>query len=101
MQKLASTNGEIDVARAAASMNLNLTLSSNSTTLLEDVISVKQQSHDAAPFWFQIYLTKDLELSVPLIKRAESMSLDSAPANPKILFANAQQRPDMRPLSSQ
>lgn len=77
MQKLASPEGELDVARAAVSMGLNLILSSNSTTLLEDVISVKQRSPaSVAPFWFQIYLTKDLELSVPLIQRAEGIVID-------------------------
>lgn len=72
MQRLASPEGELDVARAAASMGLNLTLSSNSTTSLEDVMAARHQIGEkiAAPFWFQIYLASDLELSVPLIKRA-------------------------------
>lgn len=72
MQKLASTEGESDVARAAASMGLNYTLSSNSTTSLEDVMVARRQvGETAAPFWFQIYLLTDLNLSVPIIKRAE------------------------------
>lgn len=73
MQRLASPEGELDVARAAASMGLNLTLSSNSTTSLEDVMAARHQIGEeiAAPFWFQIYLASDLNLSVPLIKRAE------------------------------
>lgn len=73
MQRLASPEGELDMARAASSMGLNMTLSSNSTTTLEDVISArgKIKSADAAPFWFQIYLSYDLNRSVALIKRAE------------------------------
>lgn len=61
------------MASAAARMGLNLTLSSNSTTLLEDVASVRTRggSQSVAPFWFQIYLTAELEHRVPLIKRAE------------------------------
>ena len=71
MQKLVSGGGELDVARAASSMGLNLTLSSNSTTLLEDVMSVNHQEGARAPFWFQIYLPTKQELIIPLIKRAE------------------------------
>ncbi|KAJ5279611.1 S-2-hydroxy-acid oxidase [Penicillium angulare] len=73
MQRLASPEGELDVSRAASSMGVNMTLSSNSTTSLEDVIFARQQtSSPAPPYWFQIYLHTKLELSVPLIKRAEA-----------------------------
>lgn len=77
MQRLAGGDGELDVARAAASMDLNLTLSSQSTTSLEDVIRVKKdiQVNPAAspPFWMQVYLYEDMEKSVPLIKRAQGI----------------------------
>jgi (S)-2-hydroxy-acid oxidase len=73
MQKLAGGDGEIDVARAAAKLGVNLTLSSQSTTSLEDVMSCKKNSSSGIDpaFWMQLYLTKDPEKSVPLIKRAE------------------------------
>jgi (S)-2-hydroxy-acid oxidase len=73
MQKLAGGEGEMDVARAAVKLGVNLTLSSQSTTSLEDVMSCKKNSSSAADpaFWMQLYLTKDPEKSVPLIKRAE------------------------------
>lgn len=76
MQRLAHPEGEMDMARAAASMELSLTLSSNSTTSLEDVMAARRQigKEISTPFWFQIYLTSDLSLSVPLIKRAEGES---------------------------
>ncbi|GLI74268.1 hypothetical protein PoHVEF18_002505 [Penicillium ochrochloron] len=79
MQRLAGPEGEIGMASAAARMGLNLTLSSNSTTLLEDVASVKTRvgSQSVAPFWFQIYLTAELELRVPLIKRAEAAGYEA------------------------
>lgn len=70
MQRLANPEGELDMARAASAMGLNMILSSNSTTTLENVISARGKVR-AAPFWFQIYLSSDLERSVPLIKRAE------------------------------
>ncbi|PMD28515.1 S-2-hydroxy-acid oxidase [Hyaloscypha hepaticicola] len=74
MQKLAGGEGEMDVARAAVKLGVNLTLSSQSTTSLEDVMSCKKKSSGGADpaFWMQLYLTKDPEKSVPLIKRAEA-----------------------------
>ena len=76
MQKLAGGEGEMDVARAAAKLGVNLTLSSQSTTSLEDVMSTKNKSKSAVDpaFWMQLYLTKDPEKSVPLIRRAEGTS---------------------------
>jgi (S)-2-hydroxy-acid oxidase len=75
MQRLAGGDGEIDIAKAAAGMHLNLTLSSQSTTSLEDVIAAKNEIQDSAasapPFWMQLYLHEDMQKSVPLIKRAE------------------------------
>jgi (S)-2-hydroxy-acid oxidase len=40
---------------------------------LEDVMSCKESSSGGGDpaFWMQLYLTKDPEKSVPLIKRAE------------------------------
>ncbi|KAJ5719289.1 hypothetical protein N7493_007744 [Penicillium malachiteum] len=75
MQRLASPGGEKDVAKAASSMGLNLTLSSNSTTSLEDVIKTLHESNglkSGPRFWFQIYLPSNLKLSIPLIRRAEA-----------------------------
>jgi (S)-2-hydroxy-acid oxidase len=73
MQKLVGGEGELDVARAAAKLGVNLTLSSQSTTSLEDVMSCKKSglSGSDPAFWMQLYLTKNPEKSVPLIKRAE------------------------------
>ncbi|KAJ5697472.1 S-2-hydroxy-acid oxidase [Penicillium malachiteum] len=74
MQRLASPGGENDVAQAASLMGLNLTLSSNSTTSLEDVITTLHETNEpksGPQFWFQIYLPLNLELSIPLIRRAE------------------------------
>ena len=79
MQKLAGGDGEIDVALASAHLGINLTLSSQSTTSLEDVMSSKTNSvkrTDLDPaFWMQLYQTTDPEKSIPLIKRAEGIFL--------------------------
>lgn len=79
MQKLAGGEGEMDVARAAAKLGVNLTLSSQSTTSLEDVMSCKESSSGGGDpaFWMQLYLTKDPEKSVPLIKRAEAAGYEA------------------------
>lgn len=74
MQRLAGGDGEIDVAKAAAAMGLNLTLSSQSTSSLEEVMRMKidtEKGLSGPPFWMQIYLHHDIQKSVPLIKRAE------------------------------
>lgn len=77
MQCLASEMGELDTARAAARMNINMTLSSQSTTSLEDVSRSRKANLPSGrplpPLWFQIYLTRDLEKSIPLIERAEGL----------------------------
>ncbi|KXJ84860.1 L-lactate dehydrogenase [Microdochium bolleyi] len=76
MQRLAGGNGEIDVAKAAAGMQLNMSLSSQSTSALEDVMDVQQQIDPAAgnlpPFWMQLYLYEEAQKSVSLIQRAEA-----------------------------
>ena len=96
MQKLAGGEGEIDVARAAVKDGVNMTLSSQATSSLEDVIEVRDQEvkrrrrgnenendravdgekdlgdgFDVPGFWMQLYMTADPEKSVPLVKRAE------------------------------
>ena len=75
MQKLAGGDGELDVGRIAAKLGLNMTLSSQSTTSLEDVMDATKAAvggDNVSPkFWFQIYLTPDMEHNKVLIKRAE------------------------------
>ncbi|KAL0262778.1 hypothetical protein SLS55_001751 [Diplodia seriata] len=71
MQRLVGGNGEVDMARAASVLGMNMTLSSQSTTGLEEVIRERNGVDSPPPFWMQIYLTQDLAKSTPLIKRAE------------------------------
>ncbi|KAH8429194.1 alpha-hydroxy acid oxidase [Aspergillus melleus] len=78
MQKLAGGEGELDIAKAAVNMHLNMILSSQSTTSLEDVARVRSANEgegagvEMPPFWMQIYLYEDVGKSVGLIKRAEA-----------------------------
>ncbi|KAJ8045515.1 Hydroxyacid oxidase 1 [Holothuria leucospilota] len=67
MQRLAHPQGEVATAKAAASMETAMILSTWSSTSLEEVAS-------AAPSclrWFQLYILKDRGLVASLVKRAE------------------------------
>jgi (S)-2-hydroxy-acid oxidase len=77
MQRLTGDEGELGNVRTAVKMGLNMTLSSQSTTSLEDVMAAarEQASGIVSPkLWFQIYLTGDWEKNVKLIQRAEGQS---------------------------
>ncbi|CAM9586772.1 unnamed protein product, partial [Choristocarpus tenellus] len=66
MQRMAHDDGEQATSRAAAAAGALMTLSSWSTTPLEDVAK-------AAPGgvrWFQLYIYKDREITMQLVKRA-------------------------------
>jgi (S)-2-hydroxy-acid oxidase len=76
MQKLAGGEGEIDAARAASKLGLNMTLSSQSTTSLEDVMAAAKAEAGGTlspKFWFQIYMTPDMNHNTTLIRRAEGI----------------------------
>ncbi|KAF5543815.1 L-lactate dehydrogenase (cytochrome) [Fusarium mexicanum] len=82
MQKLAGGQGELDVAMAAASMGVNVTLSSQSTTSLKDVQATRQKvmrddGRQAPPPWMQLYLYEDVKKSVNLIRRVEAASYEA------------------------
>ncbi|KAF2725733.1 S-2-hydroxy-acid oxidase [Polychaeton citri CBS 116435] len=81
MHRLVGGEGEMDVGRASANLNINMTLSSQSTTSLEDVAGVLRKSRQVGlpspKLWFQIYLNQDLDNSVPLIKRAEAAGYEA------------------------
>lgn len=80
MQKLAGGDGELDVARAASKLRVNMTLSTQSTTSLEDVMAAarteREQGSLLPNLWFQIYLTPDMDHNISLIRRAEGKLKD-------------------------
>jgi len=67
MHKMAHEDGESATVRAAASMNTLMTLSSLATSTLEEVAQAAPDSMR----WFQLYITKDRELTRSLVSRAE------------------------------
>lgn len=70
MQKLAHPQGEECVALAARKLGINMTLSSQSTTSLEDIAELMPTTPDGPERWFQLYMSEQPELSIPLIERA-------------------------------
>lgn len=88
MQRLAGGGGEVDTAKAATNVGLNMTLSSQSTSSLEEVMQARRDAsrvglsegeHAATPppFWMQLYLYDDLNRSSGLIRRAEGTNTSS------------------------
>jgi (S)-2-hydroxy-acid oxidase len=75
MQKLAHPRGEESVALAAHKLGINMTLSSQSTTSLEDIAELMPTTPDGPERWFQLYMSENPELSIPLIERAAGKSL--------------------------
>lgn len=67
MQRMANHEGELATARACARQKTLMTLSSWSTTSVEDVAAVGV----GAAKWFQLYVYKDRELTAELARRAE------------------------------
>lgn len=66
-QCLAHPDGELATARAAAEAGTIYTLSTLSTTSIEDVARVS-----TGPRWFQLYVHKDRDLTRSLVARAEA-----------------------------
>ncbi|NNE79542.1 MAG: alpha-hydroxy-acid oxidizing protein [Silicimonas sp.] len=61
--------GEIKVARAAEAFGVPYTLSTMSICSMEDVAGAT-----TAPIWFQLYVVKDREFNLDLIRRAKALN---------------------------
>jgi 4-hydroxymandelate oxidase len=70
--KLACEQGEIAVARAAKAAGTLFILSSLSNTAMESVFA-----QAASPRWFQLYIYKDREITLELVKRAEAAGAEA------------------------
>ncbi|MEX2529023.1 MAG: alpha-hydroxy acid oxidase [Gemmatimonadota bacterium] len=66
MQRLAHRDGEIAMARAAASLGVGMVVSTVSTTPIEEVQAILPE-----PLWFQLYAFPDRALTERLVRRAE------------------------------
>ena len=65
--RMMHTEGEIAGARAAAKFGIPFSLSTLGTTTIEDVVSASPGGTN----WFQLYMWKDREGSMALVKRAQ------------------------------
>lgn len=70
MQRMAHPLGEVGTSRAAAKMGVPMCLSSYGTTSLEEVI----QHSSGNPYMMQMCVVKDRNITLQLLKRAESES---------------------------
>lgn len=68
VQSIIHPDGELAVARAAAALRIPMILSTLSSYSMEQVA----QAMGDAPRWFQLYWSKDPEITASLVKRAEA-----------------------------
>lgn len=66
-QRLAHADGECGMARAAAAVGLPMTVSTFSTTPLEEICAAAE-----GPRWFQLYVHRDRGLTAELVRRAHA-----------------------------
>ncbi|MFN8638522.1 MAG: alpha-hydroxy acid oxidase [Dehalococcoidia bacterium] len=71
-QRLAHPEGELALARAAASFGVAFTLSTLATASIEDVAAAAD-----GPRWFQLYVYADRDLTRSLVERAEAAGYEA------------------------
>ena len=92
---------EVDVAKAAATKNQILTVSTGASSKLEDVAAAR-----GGPIWFQLYTTNRPEAMKQLLRRAEgagctvvAVTVDT-PAGRNTTTATRLRRTDVRPCTA-
>lgn len=68
MQRMAHPDGETATARACKGVGTGMMLSSWATSTIEEVMSA---TGGGSPLWLQLYIYKDRELTLSLVRRAE------------------------------
>ena len=64
--------GEVGVARAAASRQVQMMLSTVTSSAVEEVAAARQ-----APLWYQLYATQDWQVTEALVQRAQHAGCDA------------------------
>lgn len=80
-------DGEVLAATAARDAGIGYVLSSNASTSIERIAEAT-----AAPFWFQIYLMKDRELTRSMIARAKKAGCDALVITVDLAVAGRRER---------
>ncbi|XP_062263599.1 hydroxyacid oxidase 1 isoform X1 [Platichthys flesus] len=74
MQRMAHPEGETATARACQTVGTGMMLSSWATSTIEEVMSAMTTSSSAGGvLWLQLYIYKDRELTLSLVRRAEEV----------------------------
>lgn len=76
-QRLAHPHGEQATALAVAALGAGLMLSTQASTLLEDVARAFLPEVDRGPLWFQLYLLPDRGFMRALVQRAEAAGFEA------------------------
>ena len=76
-QRMAHPDGEIASACAAAMLGAGLTLSCQSSVLLEEVAAVVRGEAAPGPLWFQLYFQHDRGFNRELVRRAEAAGYEA------------------------
>ena len=76
-QRLAHPHGEQATALAAAALGAGLVLSTQASTLLEDVARTFLPEASRGPLWFQLYLLPDRGFMRALVQRAEAAGFEA------------------------
>ncbi|ODR16145.1 alpha-hydroxy acid oxidase, partial [Mycobacterium gordonae] len=86
--RLMHTEGEIAGARAAASAGIPFSLSTLGTTAIEDLVAAAPQGRK----WFQLYMWRDRERSMELVRRAADAGFDTMLVTVDVPVAGARLR---------
>ncbi|XP_039972385.1 hydroxyacid oxidase 1 isoform X1 [Xiphias gladius] len=74
MQRMAHPEGETATARACRAVGTGMMLSSWATSTIEEVMSAMTASQgDGGVMWLQLYIYKDRDLTLSLVRRAEEV----------------------------
>lgn len=71
-QRMAHPDGELATARAAATLNIPMMLSTIASSTLEDVAQASSEVNPAHSRFFQLYVYKDRDVTRRLVARAEA-----------------------------
>ncbi|XP_070779643.1 2-Hydroxyacid oxidase 1 [Enoplosus armatus] len=72
MQRMAHPEGETATARACGAAGTGMMLSSWATSTIEEVMAAMTASLGSGVLWLQLYIYKDRELTLSLVRRAEA-----------------------------